>query len=150
MPPLSRRGFLVFAALIAPLARLRGAGQRAPAASTEEAISVEQFLQLSERLMARSNLDPRLATTYRNALVAVPANIPLLAQLAEGTASTRTAAHVALEGTIIEWWYTGVYTLNGEPRVATHMGALMWGALGMPAPGTCASAFGAWSQPPDR
>jgi hypothetical protein len=142
MPPLSRRGFLILTALLFPVARLRGAAAAA--------ISVDKFRRLSERLTGRTGLDPGLAATYRNALISAPANIPLLVQLSDGAGARRTAAHVALENTIIEWWYTGVYTLNGEPRVATHLGALMWSALGMPAPGTCASAFGAWSQPPSR
>ena len=55
----------------------------------------------------------------------------------------------ALASTIIEWWYTGVYTIKGEPRLATHTGALMWPALGRPAPGTCTATFGAWSRAPE-
>jgi len=43
---------------------------------------------------------------------------------------------------------TGVYTINGTSRVATHTGALVWPALGITAPGTCAGPFGAWSHPP--
>ena len=149
MAPLSRRGFLVLTASLAPLVRLRAFGQRAPA-SDRPAISVDQFLRLSERLTGRADLDATLAAIYRDALVAVPANIPLLAQLKEGAASVRTDAHVALERTIIEWWYTGIYVVDGQRRLATHSGALMWNALGMPAPGTCAGVFGAWAEPPRR
>jgi len=54
----------------------------------------------------------------------------------------------ALSATIVEWWYTGVYTVGDDKRVATHTGALMWNAMSMPAPGTCAGPFGAWSRPP--
>ena len=144
MAPLSRRGFLVWAALLAPLARLRLLGQGAPA------VSLEAFLRLSERLTGRTNLDAEIAATYRSALLAVPAHIPLLAQMVQGAGHPRTAEHVALECTILEWWHTGIYTVGGKPRLATHSGALMWSAMGMPAPGTCAGTFGAWSQPPVR
>ena len=164
MAHLDRRTFLVLAAVFAPVARLRVIAQRAQASTAGPAtISVDDFVRLSQRLVGRTTLNAQVAATYLNALVAVPANIPLLAQIANAT-SPRSPARpkaqrgetlalqdgpaLALERTIIEWWYTGAYTLNGEPRLATHTGALMWSALGMPAPGTCASGFGAWSRPP--
>ena len=127
-------------------------GETALPASRRTPISVDDFQRLSQRLVERDRLDAQVASTYLNALLAVPGNIPLLAQLAGRTApgSDLPPAHLALERAIIEWWYTGTYTLNGEPRLATQTGALMWSALGVPAPGTCAKAFGAWSRPPQR
>jgi len=161
MTSLSRRAFLILAALLAPAARLRAIVQPATVP-----MSVDEFLSLSQRLVGRPTLDAQLAGTYLNALLAVPGNAARLAQLARGAASPRSPERLALpdgpealadrpealalECTIIEWWYTGAYTLAGEPRLATHTGALMWNALGMPAPGTCGSAFGAWSRPPQR
>ena len=154
MTSLSRRAFLILAALLAPAARLRAIVQPATVP-----MSVDEFLSLSQRLVGRPTLDAQLAGTYLNALLAVPGNAARLAQLARGAASPRSPERLALpdgperlalERTIIEWWYTGAYTLAGEPRLATHTGALMWNALGMPAPGTCGSAFGAWSRPPQR
>ena len=71
-----------------------------------------------------------------------------LATLAQSNGNS-TPEQATVARTIIEWWHTGVYTLDGKSRVATHTGALTWSALGMPAPGTCAGAFGAWSRPPD-
>lgn len=149
MATLDRRAFLALAALLASAARLRGIAQR-PLASTPEpaAISGDEFLRLSQRLVGRTRLDAQVAATYLKALLAVPGNIPLLARLARNTGPAPTPAHLALERMIIEWWYTGIYTLDGGPRLATHTGALMWSALGMPAPGTCVGAFGAWSRPP--
>ena len=142
MGRLTRRAFIALAALFAPVARMRAAAAQPPAV-----ISRDEFLRLSQRLVGRTRLDADAAATFLNALAAVPTNVPLLAQLARRTASdpALTPAHVALERTIIECWYTGTYTLNGERRLATHTGALMWSALGMPAPGTCAGAFGAWA-----
>ena len=148
MSSLNRRAFLLLATLFAPVARLFASAQR-PAAAAPAAISADQFMRLSQRLVGRTTLDAQAASTYLSALLAVPGNIPLLAQLASnaGPASELSPARVALERTIIESWYTGTYTLNGERRLATHTGALMWSALGMRAPGSCATAFGAWSRP---
>jgi hypothetical protein len=141
---LSRRAFLALTALAAPLVRLRLAAQAAP-----PAISLDEFVRLSQRLVARTALDREVAATYLNALLAVAGNAAPLARLARSApAAAMTPAQAALAPTIIEWWYTGIYTLNGEPKLATHTGALMWNALGMPAPGTCAGAFGAWARPP--
>ena len=140
MTRLTRRAFLLLASLLVPAARLRA----------QPAITVDDFVRLSQRLTGRTRLDRQVAATYLNALAAVPANVSLLAELRRTTGPGPTPAHVALERTIIEWWYTGIYTADGSPRVATHTGALVWGALGMPAPGTCAGPFGVWSRPPQR
>ena len=151
MTSLNRRAFLVLAAMLAPAARLRAIAQRTrtPAAGPP-AISVDEFLRVSQRLVGRTRLDAQLAATYLNALLAEPVSIALLVQLARGPAqaSDPAAALLALERTIIEWWYTGIYTLNGERHLATHTGALMWTAMNLPAPGTCTGAFGSWSRPP--
>ncbi len=149
MASLNRRAFIALASLLAPVARLGAIARQSPAPA---AISADEFLRLSQRLVGRTRLDAAAAAMFLNALAAVPANVPLLAHLARRTASdpALTPAHVALENTIIECWYTGTYTLNGERRLATHTGALMWSALNMTAPGTCAGAFGAWAQRPSR
>lgn len=151
MATLSRRAFLLISSLLASVAPVRGHAQPPPASVSGAAgISVEEFQRLSQRLVGRTTLDAQAATTYLNALVAVSANVPLLAELARSSTAnpSLTPAHVALERTIIEWWYTGVYVAGGEARVMTHTGALKWSALGMPAPGTCAGPFGAWAHPP--
>ena len=149
MVTLTRRAFMVIAALLAPATRLRAiAWQARPPVPEPPRISSDEFLRLSQRLVGRAKLDAQVATTYLNALQAEPGNIPLLASLVRNPGPALTPAHLALERTIIESWYTGTYTLGGKRRLATHTGALMWSALGMPAPGTCASAFGAWSRPP--
>lgn len=146
MPRLGRRAFLLLAVLLAPAARVRAWARQTPASAPR--VSPDEFLRLSQRLVGRTNLDLALATTYLNALMSEPDNIPRLAELSRDAVADRTPAHLALERTIVEWWYTGVYAIGGERRVATHTGALMWAALGMPAPGTCAAPFGAWSRPP--
>ena len=113
------------AVLLAPAVRLRGRAQPEPAT-----LSLDAFVRLSESLVGRTNLDRDLAAIYFKALIADGAGGP------------------QLERRIIECWYTGTYPVPGGRRVATHTGALMWTALGMPAPGTCAGRFGAWATPP--
>ncbi|MEO8679977.1 MAG: sugar dehydrogenase complex small subunit, partial [Vicinamibacterales bacterium] len=148
MATLTRRAFLVVAPLLATVVRHGAAAQQTPPASSAPTpLSVDEFLRLSQRLVGRTALDAEVAATYLGALLAVPANVPLLPQLSRrASGSGPTAEQLALERTIIEWWYTGTYALKGEPRLATHTGALMWTAMGMPAPGTCVNAFGAWSR----
>ena len=146
MTDLTRRAFLIAAALFAP-AGSAVAGQAGRAAAP--AVSLAEFMALSERLVARPRLDARVGTIYLDALLAVPDNRPMLERLARRSGDFG-AAQSALERTIIECWYTGTYTLRGERRLATHEGALMWSASGAPAPGPCATAFGAWAGPPQR
>ena len=142
MVSLSRRAFLALVGLFAPALRVRALAQP-PAA-----VSLVEFLHLSQRLTGRATLDGEVAGVYLNALLSVPANHALLAQLARDASTAPTPALVALERTIVESWYTGTYTLNGERRLATHAGALMWSAIGVPAAGACAGAFGTWSRKP--
>jgi hypothetical protein len=139
---LSRRVFLAMVALFAPAASLRLFARQ------PSAISLDQFIDVSQRLLGRTKLDREVAQIYLDAVMANADDAVQLAYLVESNANP-TPEMKALAATIIEWWYTGVYTRDGKPRVATHTGALMWSTLGMPAPGTCGSAFGAWSQPPD-
>lgn len=120
----SRRAFLL-AVLLAPAVRLRGRAQ-----PERTALGLDDFVRLSQSLVGRTDLDRNVAAIYFKALMADGADGPLL------------------ERRIIECWYTGTYPGGGGRRVATHTGALMWAALGMPAPGTCAGRFGAWATPP--
>jgi hypothetical protein len=138
MVTLSRRAFVAVALFFAPaLAR-----QTLPVTT-----SLDEFLELSGRLLGRSKLDRDVAQIYLDALNADPDSVVHLATLVHSNGNP-TPEQAALSSTIIEWWYTGVYTIDGKPRLATHTGALVWSALGMPAPGTCAGPFGAWSRPP--
>ena len=125
--------------LLAPSARLRAAAR--------QPTSLDEFLELSGRLLGRTKLDREVAQIYLDALLKDPDSAVHLATLVQSSGNP-TPEQTALSRTIIEWWYTGVYTIEYKPRLATHTGALVWSALGMPAPGTCAGQFGAWSQPP--
>ena len=143
MAGLSRRAFLAVVALVAPVARLlAGAGQ------PSTTVTLDEFIELSQRLLGRSKLDPDLAQVYLSALLADADTAVYLATLAQSNGNP-TPEQTRVAHTIVEWWYTGIYTINGQARVATHTGALMWSAQGMTAPGTCTGEFAAWSNPPD-
>ena len=143
MAGLSRRAFVLLVACFAPVARLRAFGGQ-PATATS--ISLDEFIELSQRLLGRSTLDREIAQIYLSALSGDADTRIHLATLADSSGNL-TPEQSGVARTIIEWWYTGIYTRDGKSRVATHTGALQWSALGMPAPGTCAGAFGAWSRP---
>ncbi len=143
MASFSRRAFLALVVWLAPAVRLR-AFSRQPGPVTT---SLDEFLELSGRLLGRSKLDRDVAQIYLDALIVDPDSAVYLATLVHSNGNP-TPEQAALSRTIIEWWYTGVYTIDGKPRLATHTGALVWSALDMPAPGTCAGPFGAWSRPP--
>jgi hypothetical protein len=137
MALVTRRLFLALAALMPAIAR----------AQSKPAVSLAEFMELSQRLVGRSKLDPEVGQIYLNALLADRDNAIYLATLVQMNGNPTPEQRV-LSQTIVEWWYTGVYTVDGKPRLATHTGALMWSALDMPAPGTCVGPFGAWSKPP--
>lgn len=143
MAGLSRRAFVAVVALVAPVARLL-AGAAQPSGS----VTLDEFIELSQRLLGRSKLDREVARIYLSALLAEPDTAVYLATLVQSNGNP-TPEQTMVARTIIEWWYTGVYTINGKPRLATHTGALTWSALGMTAPGTCTGEFGAWSTPPE-
>jgi hypothetical protein len=137
MHEISRRAFILAAMLLAPVMRSRAQGVVVP---------LDDFIELSERLLGRKSLDREIAQIYLTALTPDAASAASLANFIEA-AGNPTPEQTALARTIIEWWYTGVYTVNGKPRLATHTGALMWSALDRPAPGSCTGRFGDWSRP---
>lgn len=130
MSQLGRRAFLTVVVFISPLARAAGAFQ-------PRTISLDEFIALSSRLTGHTDLNRAAADVFLEALLATPANAARLAQ-----------PDAALEREIVAAWYTGAHAVRGDRQLATHTGALKWRALGIPAPGSCAGRFAAWSQPP--
>ena len=125
---LGRRAFIAAVGLLAPWFR-----QPPPAPP----LSLDNFLALSSRLTAYTDLDRSTGSAILNNLLAAP-----------GMAARLARPDAALERDIIVAWYTGVQEGPGDARVVTHTGALEWRALGMAAPGLCAATFGAWAKPP--
>ena len=134
--------------MLSPWSAVRcGAPRQATAGAGAPETSAADFLALSSRLTGRTNLDDAAAATYLGAFNADGKYRPLLVDLVrDGKAAT--PAHVELEREIITAWYTGTYTIDGVPRVATYAGALMWTVFGRPSPGLCAGQTGFWSSPP--
>lgn len=116
-------------------------------AQSKPGVSLAEFMELSARLVGRLKLDPEVGQVYLTALLGDADNAIYLATLVQSNGNPTPEQRV-LSQTIVEWWYTGVCTVDGKPRLATHTGALMWSALDMPAPGACVGPFGAWSKPP--
>src|SRR5688500_8804572 len=114
MTRLTRRAFLLLASLLAPAARLRA----------QPAITLDDFVRLCQSMTGQTRLDPQFAAANRYTLITVPAYKALRAELARTASPDWTPAHVALERTIIEWWYKGIYTADGSQRDATHTGEL--------------------------
>jgi hypothetical protein len=144
LSPIDRREFLV-AGLASPLALLGCAG--GGTGSTGARVTLDDFLALSLRLTERPRLDAAAARVFFDALMSSPVNAPLLADLVDGTAASSPAER-ALEQEILAAWYTSVCVVDGRRHAASHAGALMWPAVGRPAPGTCAGTTGSWSTPP--
>jgi hypothetical protein len=145
---LGRRAFLLVAAMFSPWSALGcGAPRRGTAGTSAPETSAADFLALSSRLTGRTNLEAAAAATYLGAFNADAKYRPLLADLVRDSKAA-TPAHVELENEIITAWYTGTYTIDGVPRVATYAGALMWTVFGRPSPGICAGPTGFWSSPP--
>jgi hypothetical protein len=144
MRTLSRRVFLTLFAAIA-VRRAQGLGVASATTQGPEG-SLDRFLALSSRLTGHAPLDPIAGRLYLDALLASPARRILLVDLLDGRGTG--SAHSVLERDIVESWYTGVYEANGERRVATHGGALVWKAIGRSAPGVCAGMTGDWARPP--
>ena len=138
---LNRRAFLMAASLSALAVRV-------PAASASAApTTLDDFMTLSERLVGIPKLDRDIGAMYLAALNGDADHAGTLAYLVEVN-NNPTPEMKALAATIVAWWYTGVYQVNGKDRLATHAGALIWSAMKMSAPGTCAGAFGAWANRP--
>jgi len=103
---------------------------RRPLAS---AVTLDEFMELSERLLGRRGLDREIGRVYLDAISADADDAVTLAYLVQSNGNP-TPEQRALSATLIAWWYTGVYTVHGTRRIATHRGALSWTALGLTAP----------------
>jgi hypothetical protein len=149
-----------------------------PAAGSEPTVALagelplEQFLALSAVLTGFDQLDPALGAHYLQSLQesgqfeapVAETVIAIYNQAGFGTDTPPTSVE-ALEDaglfasastrklldTMIEYWYTGIYTTpTGEPAVATYVDALMWQALPFTKPLTICGSPNFWSDPPER
>lgn len=137
-------------------------GTAAPAA--EGSISLDEFMQFSSLLTGVDNLDPNLGRIYLDALQSSTQQGPTLAEVygaassgsnppqdveALGSAGFFDQEGVgALADQIITMWYTGVYQIGDEVRVATFVDALAWKVLTFTKPLTICAQFGFWAEEP--
>jgi hypothetical protein len=132
---LSRRHFLALGSGTA-LALILG-----QAALAETTLSLEDFLELSGRLLDRpaGSLSPDYAGLYLESL-----DTKALESLIGG------AADAALEQKIIQNWYTGLHAAGSGEAVATYTDALIREALDYTKPmGWCGGETGYWADAPE-
>ncbi|MFD8985770.1 hypothetical protein [Streptomyces sp. NPDC059564] len=115
---------------------------------------IEEFLGLSSRLTGFGPDELREGAPAAELLAVLLEQVGahtyrrLVAEPDAPDAGIRAAAEV-----LIHLWYTGSRSASpggGEPFVVSpraHAGALVWRAVGVPAPGTSAPGFGSWSRP---
>lgn len=113
---LSRRRVMLIAAgaISAVVARAQGTSS----------VTLDDFIDVSERLLSSTNLDRETAQMYLDALNADADAAVTLAYVVQSNGNP-TPEQKALSATIIEWWRTGVYEWHGEPRLAARSRA-MW------------------------
>ena len=114
---LSRRGFLT--AVIAMCASAAGARQ-------PPAVTLDEFIDLSQRLMRRANIDREVAQQFLAAISANADDAVTLAWLVQSNGNPTPEQRV-LSATIIDWWQTGVFETRGERRLAARSRAT-WAA----------------------
>ena len=130
----------------------------------EGMISLEEFLQFSSLLTGVDDLDPNLGRVYLQALASGEQQGPTLAEIygAASSGSNPQQDVDALSGSgffdqegygsmadqIINMWYSGVATINGEEQVVTFVDALAWKVLHFTKPLTICAQFGFWAEEP--
>lgn len=110
---LGRRRFLVLALALIPAARVHTAD-----------VTLDEFVELSERLLNRKKLDRRNAQLYLEALNTNADDAVTLAYLVQSNGNPTPEMRV-LAATIVEWWRTGIYVVRGERRVTTPLDGLV-------------------------
>lgn len=105
----SRRAFLALGTLAASTRRLFAAN-----------VTLDEFIELSERLLNRKNLDRQNGRLFLEALNADADDAVTLAYLVQSNGNP-TPEQRALSATIVEWWRTGIYFVGGQRRVTTPL-----------------------------
>jgi len=143
-PALSRRDLMLAGAGAAIAAA--GAGGFPATLFAEGAITVDQFLGLSEQLTEAKGLDPGVAKTLLGGFLATGNG----AALAEMVADEKTfASHTELANAIVAAWYSGIYDTGKGQAVADFTGALLWTALDFTKPwAECGGDTGYWAEAP--
>jgi hypothetical protein len=115
---LSRRHLLLAAAV--------ALGAATPGAQHTPAVTLDEFVELSERLLRRANVDRETAQLYLTALNGDADDSVTLAWVVQSNGNPTPEQRV-LSAKIVDWWRTGVYEINGESRLAARSRAI-WAA----------------------
>ncbi|MFO1142471.1 MAG: sugar dehydrogenase complex small subunit [Amaricoccus sp.] len=111
----------------------------------QAAVSVDQFLQLSERLTGSSGLDADTAKTLLGGFLATDHGSALAELVRPGSTGASPLADA-----IVAAWYSGVYETGRGTAVSDFNGALVWNALSFTKPfGSCGGEIGYWADPPE-
>lgn len=86
-------------------------------------VTLDEFVELSERLLSSRRVDRETAQLFLTALMTDRDTAVTLAYVIQSNGNP-TPEQKVLSATIVEWWRTGVYQINGEPRLAARSRAL--------------------------
>jgi hypothetical protein len=127
---------------------LLAAGAVSARAQAATAVSLDQFLRISNRLLGIDDLDWNTAGKFLEGLRA-SGREAVLGRFVNGVDTSSEAAR-NLANDIVASWYSGIYETGNGPAVATYNEALMWRALGFTKPlASCGGPTGYWNSPPD-
>jgi hypothetical protein len=93
-------------------------------------VTLDDFIDVSQRLLSSPKLDRETAQIYLDALNADADTAVTLEYVVQSNGNP-TPEQAALRATIVAWWQTGVYEIHGEPRLAARSRA-MWSAYPKP------------------
>jgi hypothetical protein len=125
------------------------AGAVSTRARAETAVSLDQFLGISSRLLGIDDLDRNTAGKFLEGLL-TSGREAVLGRFVNGVDTSSEAART-LADDIVASWYSGIYETGHGAAVATYNEAMMWRALSFTKPlGNCGGATGYWNSPPDN
>lgn len=122
MSSIGRRAFLTFAVFLIASGR-----------SVAAPVTIDEFMEVSERLLGRRGLDREAGEAFLRAINADPESAVTLAYLVQSNGNP-TPEQRALSATIVAWWSTGIYMMNGTRHVTSYPDSLQWTPLSLSAP----------------
>jgi len=93
-------------------------------------VTLDDFIDVSQRLLNSPKLDRETAQIYLDALNSDADTAVTLEYVVQSNGNP-TPEQAALRATIVAWWQTGVYEIHGEPRLAARSRA-MWSTYPKP------------------
>ena len=94
-------------------------GASAAGAQQSPTVTLDEFIDLSQRLLGRAAVDREIAQQFLTAIRADADDAVTLAWLVQSNGNPTPEQRV-LAASIIDWWQTGVFEMGGERRLATR------------------------------